>query len=51
MQDKKDTLQKELEKVRNEMGEEKSKLLSEINVNIETIEELEDRQKFCGRST
>ena len=42
----KDILQKELEKVRNEMGEEKSKLLNEINVNIEAIEELEDRLKF-----
>ena len=39
-------LQKELEKVRNEMGEKKSKLLNEINVNIEAIEELEDRLKF-----
>ena len=42
----KDILQKELEKVRNEMGEEKSKLLNEISLNIETIEELEDRLKF-----
>ena len=42
----KDILQKELEKFRNEMGEEKSKLLNEISINIEAIEELEDRLKF-----
>ena len=42
----KDILQKELEKVRNEMGEEKSKLLNEISLHIEAIEELEDRLKF-----
>ena len=41
-----DILQKELEKVRNEMGEEKSKLLNEISIHIEAIEELEDRLKF-----
>ena len=42
----KDILQKEFEKVRNEMGEEKSKLLNEISVQIEEIEELDDRLKF-----
>ena len=39
-------MQKELAKVRNEMGEENSKLLNENSVCIETIEELEDRLKF-----
>ena len=42
----KDILQKELEKVRNEMGEEKSKLLNEFSVHIEAIEELENGLKF-----
>lgn len=42
----KDILQKELEKLRNEMGEEKSKLLYEIRVYIKEIEDLENRLKF-----
>ena len=42
----KDILQKELEKVRKEMGEEKSKLLNEIRVHVEAIEELENGLKF-----
>ena len=43
---KKYILQKKLGKVRNEMGEEKSKLLNEISVHIEEIEELENGLKF-----
>ena len=35
-----------LQNVRNEMGEEKSKLINEISLHIEGIEELEDRLKF-----
>ena len=42
----KDILQKELEKVRKEMGEEKSKLLNEIRVHVEAVEELENGLKF-----
>ena len=37
---RKDILQKELAKVRNEMGQEKFKLLNKIRVHIESIEEV-----------